>query len=141
MLDIHTARDAFDNMLTYGEHYSGIIYCVFQPTGFFAETTFNRMNPGYAAVTSEGRLLTVQTTSLGYFMVNSSAAAYDLNSAEKLKIRKTIIGQYVFSCVFNEGGSRVKVKFQAARKVFGSSAPEQESNIDEFIDIMSRYEI
>lgn len=141
MLDIHTAEDTFDNMLTYGEHYSGIIYCVFQPTGFFARTRFNRANPGYAAVTSEGRLLTVQTTSLGYFMGNSSAAAYDLNSAEKLKIRKTIIGQYAFNCVFDQYGSRVKVKFQAARKVFGSSAPEQESNLEEFLDILTRYEI
>ncbi|MGN0586355.1 MAG: hypothetical protein ACI4JF_03640 [Oscillospiraceae bacterium] len=141
MLDLDTAKTAFDNMLTYGECYSGMIYCVFQPTGFFAGTRFNRANPGYAAVTTEGRLLTIQANTVEYFMGRSSAAAYDLGSAAKLMIRKTIFGQYAFNCVFPAYGKNVKVKFQAARKVFGSSAPEQESNIEEFLDILRRYEI
>lgn len=140
MLDIHTAEDTFDNMLTYGERYPGIIYCVFKPTGFFAGTAFNSVNPGYAAVTSEGRLLTVQANSVEYFIGNSSAAAYNISTAEKLKIRKTIVGQYAFDCVFPVDGKKVKVKFQAAKKVYGTGCPEQESNLEGFLDILSRYE-
>lgn len=141
MLDLYTAQTAFGDMLSAGEYRSGIIYCVFTATGFLSMSRYSRTNPGYATVTSEGRLLTIQANSVEYFMGKSSAAEYYLPSAEKLKIRKTIFGQYAFDCVFASHGSRVKVKFQAARKVLGSSAPEQSRNIDEFLDMLAKYEI
>lgn len=141
MLNIDTAESAFRDMLYPGESCSGIIYCVFKPTGFFAGTTFNRINPGYAAVTSEERLLTIQTSSTGYFLGKSSSAAYKIDSAEKLKVRKNIFGQYVFDCVFPVNGKKVKVKFQAARKVLGSEYSMQEENLEEILSVLTRYEI
>lgn len=141
MLNMDTAESAFRNMLYPGESFTGIIYCVFKPTGFFAGTSFNRINPGFAAVTSDRRLLTIQTSSAGYFLGSSSTAAYDINSAVKLKVRKNIFGQYVFDCIFPVNGKNLKVKFQAARKVLGSEYSMQEENLEEILSVVKRYEI
>lgn len=141
MLNMDAAESAFRDMLYPGESFSGIIYCVYKPTGFFAGTVFNRINPGFAAVTSERRLLTIQTSSTGYFLGSSTSAAYDIASAAKLKVRKNIFGQYVFDCIFLSNGKQVKVKFQAARKVLGSEYSMQENNLDEIISILTKYEI
>ncbi|MGN0553590.1 MAG: hypothetical protein ACI4I1_09415 [Oscillospiraceae bacterium] len=140
MLDMNTAQEAFVNMLMQGESCTAIIYCVFKPTGFFAGTVGNTVNPGYAAVTNCGRLLTIQTSSLGYFVGNNSAAAYNIASAAKLKVHKNIFGQYAFDCVFPADGKNVKVHFQAAKKVLGSGHPEQESSLETVVSILSQYE-
>lgn len=101
MLDLNTAQEIFDGMLMAGESRTGIIYGVFKPKGFFAGTVGNQIDPGYMTVTNMDRLLTVRTGSLGYFTGNNRTEVYDLSDAKKLKIHKTVFGQYAFEFVFS----------------------------------------
>ncbi|MGN0600191.1 MAG: hypothetical protein ACI4JK_09885 [Oscillospiraceae bacterium] len=65
-----------------------------------AGTVGNQIDPGYMTVTNMDRLLTVRTGSLGYFTGNNRTGVYDLSDVKKLKIHKTIFGQYAFEFVF-----------------------------------------
>ena len=140
MLNLNIAQQNFDSMLAVGESCTGAVYGIFKPKGFLAGTVGNRIDPGYMAVTNSGRLLTIRTGSLGYFTGDNRVNCYDLSYLTKLKINKTIFGQYVFSFVFSIDGKNDKEHFQAAKKVAGSGHPDQEYNLEEIISVLSRYE-
>ena len=125
-------------MLSEGEKSLCPIFCVFVLSrGFFApsSSTF----AGYAACTSGGRLLTVH---FGDLFNEGQSRAYDISAAKNMKIRKTILGEYRINAAFPAGETNVKLRIQAAKKVYGLAGrnfPNQERNLEKMVEILRGY--
>lgn len=126
-------------MLSEGEESLCPICCVFGLSrGFFAPSSSTLA--GYATYTSGGRLLTVI---YGDLFNDWLSRAYDISLAKNVKIRKTVFGEYRINAAFPDGETDVKLRIQAAKKVYGLAGrnfPNQERNLDKMVEILSKYE-
>lgn len=125
-------------MLSEGEEILCPILCAFGLSrGFFAPSSSTLY--GYASCTSRGRLLVV---SFGDLFNEGQARAYDISAAKKMKIGKTVLGEYRINAVFPDGETDVKLRIQAAKKVYGLAGrnfPNQERNLEKMVELLRGY--
>lgn len=126
-------------MLSEGEESLCPIYCVFGLSrGFFAPSSSTFY--GYATCTSGGRLLTV---TFGDLFNEGQSRVYDISDAKKIKIEKTVFGEYRINAAFHVETTEVKLRIQAAKKVYSLARrnfPNQERNLEKMIEILRGYE-
>lgn len=112
------------------------VYCMFLKTGFFAHSY--SLTIGYISYTSDDRLICAKNT-LGSW----TGAAYRMTDLRRIKIKKTLFGQYRVYAEFADAANvtkTVRIKFQLALKVIGCDLPDQERNGEILLDTLKRYE-
>lgn len=118
-----------------GETYTCPIYGIIKNTSFWA-SRYNSRNCCYIALSDYKRLLFAEFTMLTGALIRMGALGFDdLISA---KVKKTIIGQYKFTLVFNVNGKKTKFIIQAAKKVYGTDLDRQERNLMGLVEVFSK---
>ncbi len=119
-----------------GETYKYPIYGIMKNTSFWA-SRYNNQNCCYVALSDYRRLLFAEFTMLTGTPVRMGALGFDdLVSA---KVKKNIVGQYVFKLEFIINGKKQKFTFQAAKKVYGTDLNEQEQNLMGLVEYFEKY--
>lgn len=122
-------------LLAEGEQSLCPVYGVFKQTGFFASNAV--VYPAYITCTNFNRLLAVRY----YLMANDwSQETYILPSAQKLRVKKNLFGQYICEADFIVNGKKERLKFQVAPKIMGSKFPDQQINSDMLFSILETFE-
>ena len=124
------AENVFSSMLSYDEKSLCPIYCTFRSTGFFAKPT--RFAVGFATLTSCGRLLVAEQ-----ILNDCVKATFVLSTNKSCKIKKNLFGQYVVETTFPTQKKDIKLKLQAAPKVYGCNFPNQQHNLEYFLSIIN----
>ena len=134
-----TMNQIFDGMLWAGQENLCPVYCVFKLTnwGYLSGDTLM----GYATCTSGGWLLLVMYSSMQQFLNNQvpTYATYEIALAKSIKIKKTILGQYVIKMVFPTEKKDTKIRLQAAPKVIGANFPNQKRNLEKMIEMLNPF--
>ncbi len=124
------------DMTLAGEECLCPVYCMFLEIGFFARS-YN-MTVGYISHTSGNRLICTKNTFGSW-----TGMAYRMSDLRRVKIKKTLFGQYRVYAEFvdptNEAKT-VKIKFQLALKVIGMDLPDQKRNGETLIGTLKSYE-
>lgn len=109
------------------------VYCVFRDTGFFA----GNMQSGFITCTSNGRLLFARQ-----YITCLDQGALSLSMIKKLKIKRTIFGQYAVSFVFFGEKKDIRLQVQISPWMFigKDNFPNQARNIETLLSILRRYE-
>ncbi|MBQ8904533.1 MAG: hypothetical protein IJY73_09680 [Oscillospiraceae bacterium] len=119
-----------------GETYKYPIYCMIKNTDFWV-SRYDSQRSCYLALSDYRRLLFVEFTMLTGTPVRMGALGFDdLVSA---KVKKNIVGQYVFKLEFIINGKKQKFTFQAAKKVYGTDLDEQEQNLMGLVECFEKY--
>ncbi len=126
-------KQVLTNLLIEGEECTCSVYCMFKATGFWARPS--DMASGFAACTNRGRLLLACQRYWKW-----SFGGCDLASITKLKIKKTLFGQYVIEVHYPTDKKDAVVKFQVSPRIFGVKFPEQRSNVDHLLTTLERYQ-
>ncbi|MDE6531842.1 MAG: hypothetical protein K2K96_13890 [Lachnospiraceae bacterium] len=133
-----TMNQIFNGMLWGEEKNLCPIYCVFKLKNW--GNLSGDMLMGYATCTSGGWLLIVMYSPLEQVFnedPTQTYATYEIALAKSLKIRKTIFGQYIIKMVFPAEKKDIKIRLQAAPKVFGYNFPNQKRNLEKMVEILN----
>ncbi|MCM1330452.1 MAG: hypothetical protein NC253_13545 [Ruminococcus sp.] len=110
------------------------VYCAFKQTGFFASN--KAMYIGFAAVTDKERLLCARAYwGMGEFQRD----AFALSAAQKLTVKKSLLGTYQVYAEFPSAGKKQKIKFQVSPKVYDCDFPNQKRDAEVLLEILRKY--
>lgn len=122
-------------LLDQGEQNLCPVYGVFKSTSFFASNYM--IYPAYITCTNFNRLIVCRY----YLTANDwSRESYILPSAQKLKVKKTLLGQYLCQAEFIVGGKKERLKFQISPNILGKKFPDQYNNTQMLISLLETFE-
>ncbi len=122
------------DMLLPGENSICSIYCAFRENTFVT----TGMQYGYFTCTDTGRILIVRYS--GIMLENMLKGAATLTAIKKLKIKKTVIGQYKIIIAFASENRDFKLTLQIASKIAGGGFANQGENLQRLLEILKPYE-
>jgi len=134
-MDCFKMNSMLEPLLAQGEQNLCPVYGVFKQTGFWASNSV--MYPAYITCTNFNRLLACRY----YLTANDwSRESYILPSAQKLRVKKTLFGQYICEAEFIVNGKKERLKFQIAPKMVGNKFPDQQINTQMLISLLETFE-